>query len=309
LEAYLSQQEMDEPQLQKAIKHDLLLQKIQEGNINNRLRITEREIDEFLESKAGKEWTQTRFRLAHILLPIEGDGGNTAIAKAQKLVEQAEESSSKFQELAAAYSKGPNASKGGDLGWRMKNELPSLFLEQVATLKSGDISQPFRSNAGVHILKVIQRSGAEPVMVERFKVRHVLIKPTPLFTDAEAKAKIDGLYQQLLQDTDFNTLAKEYTEDTGSKSEGGDLGWSTPGKFVPVFENTMKETPLGEISKPFRSQFGWHILKVDDSRVEDMFDVVKRNQVVSILRKRRFQDELQLWLQELREDAYVEVLI
>lgn len=308
-DTYLSQQKMDEAQLRQAIRQDLMLQKIQEGNINNRLRITEREIDEFLDSKAGKEWVQTRFRLAHILLPVEGNNDNATIIQAQQIIEQAQESDTKFQELAAIYSKGPNANKGGDLGWRLKNELPSLFVEQVASLKPGEVSQAFRSNAGVHILKVLQRSGAEPVMVERFKVRHILIKPTPLFTDAEAKAKIDELHQQLLQGADFIELAKEHTEDTGSKLEGGDLGWSTPGKFVPAFEKTMKETVKGNISKPFRSQFGWHILKVEDSRVEDMFDVVKRNQVVSILRQRRFQDELQLWLQELREDAYVEVLI
>lgn len=307
-ENYLAQQQMNEVEFRKAIKEDLMLQKVQEGNINNRLKITEREIDEFLESKAGKEWMQTRFRLAHILLPVD-NSDNEAIAQAQSIVKQAEATNSKFQELATIYSKGPNASKGGDLGWRLKDELPSLFVEQVATLKPGEISQPFRSNAGVHILKVLQRSGAEPVMVERYKVRHVLIKPTPLFTNAEAKAKIDGLYQQLQDGADFISLAKKHTEDTGSKAEGGDLGWSTPGKFVPAFEKAMKSTPVGQMSQPFRSQFGWHILKVDDSRTEDMFDVVKRNQVVSILRKRRFQDELQLWLQELREDAYVEVLI
>jgi len=307
-ENYLSQQRMDEVQFRKAIEEDLILQKVQEGNINNRLKITEREIDEFLESKAGKEWMQTRFRLAHILLPVEGSD-NAAITQAQAIAEQAQTTNSKFQELATVYSKGPNANKGGDLGWRLKDELPSLFVEQVATLKPGEITQPFRSNAGVHILKVLQRSGAEPVMVERYKVRHILIKPTTLFTNAEAKAKIDKLHQQLLNGADFISLAEKHTEDTGSKADGGDLGWSTPGKFVPAFEKAMKATPVGQMSQPFRSQFGWHILKVDDSRTEDMFDVVKRNQVVSILRKRRFQDELQLWLEELREDAYVEVLI
>lgn len=307
-ENYLSLQKMDEMQLRKAIEEDLILQKVQEGNINNRLKITEREIDEFLESKAGKEWMQTRFRLAHILLPVEGSD-NEVITQAQSIAEQAQTTNSKFQELATVYSKGPNANKGGDLGWRLKDELPSLFVEQVAKLKPGEITQPFRSNAGVHILKVLQRSGAEPVMVERYKVRHILIKPTTLFTNAEAKAKIDELHQQLLNGADFISLAEKHTEDTGSKADGGDLGWSTPGKFVPAFEKAMKSTPVGQMSQPFRSQFGWHILKVDDSRTEDMFDVVKRNQVVSILRKRRFQDELQLWLQELREGAYVEVLI
>lgn len=309
LASYLAQQKLDETQLRKAIKQDLTLQKVQEGNINNRLRVTEREIDEFLESKAGQEWLQIRFRLAHILLPLSDNDDAKAIKQAQAIVKQAQTSATAFQELAVTYSKGPNASKGGDLGWRLKDDLPSLFVDQVASLKAGEISAPFRSNAGVHILKMLQRAGPEPVLVDQVKVRHILITPTPLFTDAEAKAKIDGLYRQLQNGADFIATAKEYTEDTGSKANGGDLGWSTPGKFVPAFEQTMMQTPVGQMSKPFRSQFGWHILKVEDRRVEDMFDVVKRNQVVSMLRKRRFQDELQLWLQELRENAYVEVLI
>ncbi len=308
-EDYLTKQSMNEEQLREAIRQDLTLQKIQEGNINNRLRITDREVDEFLESKAGQEWIKTRFRLAHILLPVQGNNDSAAIAEAQSLYLEAKKNPARFEELAVAHSKGPNAPKGGDLGWRQKEELPSLFIEQVATLKAGDITPPFRSGAGVHLLKVIQRSGAEPVMVKRFKVRHILITPTELFTEAEAKAKIDGIYQQLRDGANFSELAREYTEDTGSKADGGDVGWSVPGKFVPAFEQTMQETPVGTISKPFRSQFGWHILKVEDTRIEDMFDVVKRNQVVSILRKRRFQDELQLWIQELREDAYVEILI
>jgi peptidyl-prolyl cis-trans isomerase SurA len=306
---YLSDEQLNENELRTVLKKEITLQRIQEGNINRRIRVTDREIDDFLESSTGQDWLKTRFRLAHILLPVDGADDASTIAKAQELLKELQQSSADFGQMAATYSKGPNANKGGDLGWRSKEELPGLFIEQVANLKPGAITPPFRSNAGVHILKVLQRSGAEPVMVTRYKVRHILIKPTALFSQAEAKAKIDTIYQRLQNGEDFSTLAKEFTEDVGSKNDGGDLGWSTPNQFVPEFEQTMKTTAVGAISQPFLSQFGWHILKVDDSRVEDMFETVKRNQVANILRKRRFQDELQLWLQELREDAYVDVLI
>ena len=305
---YLAKQRLDEPQLRQSIARQMKIDRVQEGTVNRRIRVTDREIDEFLTSKSGQEWLKIRFNLSHILLPITGGNEATMVAKAQSLVQQANTGEASFEALAAKHSQGPNAPKGGQLGWREKKQLPDLFLEQVATLKPGSITPPFRSNAGIHILKVNQRSGAEPVMVQRYKVRHILVKSTELFTEAEAKAKIDQLHQQLQQGSDFASLAKQHTDDTGSKFDGGDLGWSTPGAFVPAFEETMKTTPTGNISAPFRSQFGWHILTVEDTKVEDMFDTVKRNRVASILRQRRFNDELQLWLQEIREDAYVELL-
>ncbi|MEO0442499.1 MAG: peptidylprolyl isomerase [Pseudomonadota bacterium] len=299
---YLGEIGLNEVELKTALRDELMIKQVQEGNLQRRIRITDREIDEFLESKAGQEWLTTRLRLGHILLPGDTD-------QAQAIYEELMQPGAAFDKVAQRVSKGPNAAKGGDLGWRTQDQLPALFLQQVATLKAGDIAEPFRSNAGVHIVKILQRSGAEPVMVQRYQVRHILIKPTVLFTDEEAKAKIDGIYQQLVTGTDFIELAQSQTEDTGSKADGGALGWSTPGQFVPEFERTMKATPVGEISKPFRSQFGWHVLRVDDSKIEDMFETVKRNQVANILRERRFQDELQLWLQELRQEAYVDVLI
>jgi len=230
-------------------------------------------------------------------------------ALAKKVYKTAKQPNIDFRKVAASYSKGPNANKGGDLGLLKKDKLPQIFLEQIATLNIGDITQPFRSNAGYHILKLANRTGAEPVIVEQSLVKHILVKPTELFTLKEAKDKINDIYQRILKGENFETLAKKNTDDVGSKLSGGELGWSNPGKFVPEFENTMNSTPIGEVSKPFRSQFGWHIIKIDDRRTQDIFEEVKRSQVIKILRNQRFQDELQIWLQELRDDAYVEILI
>jgi peptidyl-prolyl cis-trans isomerase SurA len=308
-EDYLIREHLTEKTLQQTIKETIALQRVQEGNINNRIRVTEREIDEYLASAVGQDSLKVRFRLSHILLPFDNNDDTKSIQKAQEIIKTLKDTDQSFASLAATYSKGPNASKGGDLGWRAKEQLPGLFIEQVSNLEPNQLTAPFRSNAGIHILKLIQRGGVEPVMVKRFKVRHILVKPSVLFTDKEAKTKADTIYQQLLDGADFKELAREYSEDIASKQSGGDLSWSRPGQFVPAFEKVMQATPTGQNSEPFRSEFGWHILKVDATRTEDMFDVVKRNQVISILRQRRFQDELQQWIKELREEAYIEILI
>jgi peptidyl-prolyl cis-trans isomerase SurA len=308
-ENYLLREHLTEATLTKSIAESIALQRVQEGNINNRIQVTDREIDEYLASAAGQDWLKVRFRLLHILLPFDDGNDSKSIKKAQEIIKMLNETDQSFESLAAKYSKGPNASKGGDLGWRAKEQLPDLFVEQVSALKPNQVTAPFRSNAGIHILKLIERGGVEPIMVKQYKVRHILIKPSALFTDKEAKTKADAIYQKIVDGGDFNELAREYSEDIGSKQSGGDLSWSRPGQFVPAFEKVMQATPIGDISEPFRSDFGWHILKVEATRVEDMFDVVKRNQVVSILRQRRFQDELQQWIKELREEAYIEVLI
>jgi peptidyl-prolyl cis-trans isomerase SurA len=308
-EDYLIREHLTEKTLQQTIKETIALQRVQEGNINNRIRVTEREIDEYLASAVGQDSLKVRFRLSHILLPFDNNDDTKSIQKAQEIIKTLKDTDQSFASLAATYSQGPNASKGGDLGWRAKEQLPGLFIEQVSNLEPNQLTAPFRSNAGIHILKLIQRGGVEPVMVKRFKVRHILVKPSVLFTDKEAKTKADTIYQQLLDGADFKELAREYSEDIGSKQSGGDLSWSRPGQFVPAFEKVMQATAIGQTSEPFRSEFGWHILRVDATRTEDMFDVVKRNQVISILRQRRFQDELQQWIKELREEAYIEILI
>ena len=172
-----------------------------------------------------------------------------------------------------------------------------------------NITEAFFSDAGVHILALFDRKGAEPVIVTQYKVRHILVKPTDLFTDEEAQKKIQALRTQIVNGADFTTVAQEQSDDIGSKLDGGDLGWSSPGVFVPAFEKAMQNTPLNTISQPFKSTFGWHILTVEDKRSKDIFEDVKRAQVRNIIGQQRFQDELAIWLKELRESAYVEILI
>lgn len=289
------------------LKKDVTIKKMQQGIINQRISITDKEIDNFLNSKAGKEWLTPRFRLGHIFFPANETNASNVLKQAKSIYQRLQNPTVDFAQMAQQYSKGPNAAKGGDLGVQTRDSMPALFAEKVDFLNPNDVSEPFTSPAGVHILKLFSRNGAEPVIVTQYKVRHILIKPTKLFTEEEAKTKIDGIYTRLINGENFSELASNYTDDIGSKLSGGDVGWSSPGVFVPEFETAMQNTPISAISKPFKSAYGWHVLTVDDIRKKDIFDTVKRQQVVNILKRQRFQDELQIWLKELRESVYVEL--
>jgi peptidyl-prolyl cis-trans isomerase SurA len=307
LKAYSEINNITIDEMLKELKRDVTIKKMQQGVINQRISVTDKEIDNFLDSKAGKEWLTPRFRLGHLFLPANKDTMNATLKQAQGIFQQLQSPQADFALIAKQYSKGPNASKGGDLGVQTKTSMPALFAEKVDFLDINETSAPFTSPAGVHILKLFSRNGAKPVVVTQYKARHILIKATKLFTVEEAETKINTLYTQLIEGGNFTELASTHTDDIGSKLSGGDLGWSSPGVFVPEFETAMQNTPVNTISKPFRSQFGWHVLTVEGIRKKDIFETVKRQQVVKILKNQRFQDELQIWLKELRESVYVEL--
>jgi peptidyl-prolyl cis-trans isomerase SurA len=308
-EEYIDLQQISQAEAIQELEKEVLIQKVQQGAINQRISVTEKEIDNFLNSKTGQEWLTPRFHLGHIFFPTTDKNKEQIFQKAKGIHRTLRDPKISFRRVAQQYSKGPNASKGGDLGMQTKDEMPELFSTKVDKLSQGDTSAPFYSAAGVHIIKLFSRNGAEPVIAQQFKVSHILVKPSNLFTNEEAKSKIDQLYQRAINGEKFSQLAEENTDDIGSKLTGGDLGWSSPGLFVPAFEKAMKNTPINNISQPFKSQFGWHILTVEDIREKDIFETVKRKQVATILKRQRFQDELQIWLKELRERSYVELLI
>ncbi|MFT6102034.1 MAG: peptidyl-prolyl cis-trans isomerase SurA [Granulosicoccus sp.] len=306
---YLESQNLSETQAREEIRKELLISQVQKGVISQRINITEREVDNFLESKEGQEWLTPRFHVGQIFFPYTEKNKSQVMEKTKKLHNIVKKQPDNFKAFAQQYSQGPNAKKGGDIGIQRKQDLPPLFAERVINMKPGDITTPFFSGAGVHILMLFDRKGAEPVIVTQYKVQHILIKPTNLFTNEEAQEKINKLRSKIINGANFTQTAQESSDDLGSKLDGGDLGWSSPGGFVPVFEQVMKSTPIDAISQPFKSKFGWHILTVEDKRTKDIFDDVKRSQVRNIIGQQRFQDELTIWLKELRDSAYVEILI
>jgi peptidyl-prolyl cis-trans isomerase SurA len=306
---YLESQNLSETQAKKEIEKEILINKVQQGVISQRINITEREVDNFLESKEGQEWLTPRFHVGQIFFPYTAKNKQQIMAKAKQLHNTVKKQPDNFRAFAQQYSQGPNANKGGDIGTQSEQDLPPLFAERVVNMSAGDISAPFFSGAGVHILMLFDRKGAEPVVVTQYKVKHILVKPTDLFTNEEVQEKINKLRSQIINGAEFTTVAQENSDDIGSKLSGGDLGWSSPGVFVPAFEQAMQVTPVGTISQPFQSQFGWHIVTVEDKRTKDIFDDVKRSQVRNIIGRQRFEDELTIWLKELRDSAYVEILI
>ena len=185
--------------------------------------------------------------------------------------------------------------------------ITSLFTDALEDLKPGEISQVIRSGAGFHLLKLYQRRGGEKKLIEQHFARHILLKPNQVRNETQTVKFLSDLREKILAGDDFFTMAKQHSEDPGSALKGGDLGWSTPGLFVPEFEQTMSSIALNAISEPFQSQFGWHILQVTERRMQDFSDDILRNRADSLLRQRKYSEELQVWLQKIRDEAYVEI--
>jgi len=312
LEEDLQRQGMSMADLRKQISQDLTINHLQQGVVNGRISVTEQEIDNFLASTDGKFATSPDFRLGHILISVPSTADQEMISAAEKEATDIYEkllSGGDFSQLAIAHSNDQSALQGGDIGWRKLAQLPDLFARQLADLKVGEVSKPFRSGAGFHLIKNMEQRGGGEQLVEQTKARHILIKETEIMDAQQARAKLLELKSRVEAGEDFAKLARENSEDTGSMLSGGDLGWAMPGMFVPIFEETLARTEIGQVSEPFKSEFGWHILQVQERRKEDMSEQMKRNQAANLIRSRRYDEEFQAWLTQIREEAYVEIKI
>jgi len=310
LEADLQRQGLTLAGLRKQMRNELTISHLQQGIVNSRIKVTDQDINNFLASSDGKYATSPDYHIGHILIAVSSSADADAVTEAEKKandIYQKLQAGSDFSQMAISYSNDQAALQGGDIGWRKLAQLPELFGNQMANLSAGQISKPFRSGAGFHILKNIEQRGGGAQMIDQTHARHILVKTSEIMDDAQARQKLLDLKARIEKGEDFAKLARENSEDTGSMLSGGDLGWSTPGMFVPEFEEAMANTSPGNISRPFKSQFGWHILQVIERRKEDMSDKVKRNQAANVLRSRRFDEEFQLWLTQIREEAYVEI--
>ncbi len=300
-------------EFKQRIRKELLIRNISQGVVQNRIRISEQEISNFLKSADAQFWISPDYRLGHILIALppspSADELAAAERKAQKLYEELEQGAN-FEELAIANSSGPSALKGGDLGYRKSGDLPTLFAEIAPMLEIGQVAPPTRSQAGYHILKLNDKKGETKQIVSQVRVRHILIKPSAILNDDKAKAKLAELREQIISgDGEFGDLAKDHSEDIGSKLQGGEMDWTVPDTFVPEFADTIRSAKIGEISEPFKTQFGWHILEVLERRQEDLTKEAIRAKARQMLTSRRFEDETQVWLQEMRDDAFIDIKI
>ena len=294
--------------MREQVRREMIIRRVQMGNINQRVQITEEEVGNFMSTREGQNLTQPEFRLLHALIALPSDASPEQVSAASGQVEATLSRIRSGTDFAQAVqnSTSPYQFTGGDLGWRKLADLPSLFGDVAPALKPGETSEPIRSDSGFHIINLVEVRGREQVVTQT-KARHILIKPSEIMTDAQAQALAANLRARVLAGEDFGELAQEYSEDIGSAQEGGELGWTTPGQMVPEFEATVQKTPVGEIAEPVRTQFGWHVIKVEGRRDEDMSDLATRNKAMDYVHNRKYQEELDAWLRQIRDEAFVDV--
>ena len=296
--------------VREQIRNEITIMRVQQGKVMRRIRISEQELDNFLNSEEGRFLTSPDVNVGQILLAVPSgtslEDTDAILARANELQAQAA-GGTDFRQLAIANSADQSALQGGDLGWRKMAQLPGVFIDAVEQMDIGQISDPIRSGAGYHLLKLYERRGGGEQLIEQHFARHILVKPNQIRDQETTVALLNELRDRSIAGEDFAALAKEFSEDPGSALKGGELGWSTPGMFVPEFEQTMGSIALNEVSAPFSSQFGWHILQVTDRRNEDFSTNILRNRAQNMLRERKYEEELQVWLQEIRDEAFIEI--
>jgi len=293
------------------VSREMVISRVRQRRVAERIQVTEQEVKNFLASDLGKMQLSEEFRLANIVIPVQEDASSDALQaaerRAQDIYQQARQGAD-FGQLAIANSASETALDGGDMGWRKAAQLPPPFDNMISAMSVGDVTEPIRTPGGFILLKVLEKRGGEaPAVREEVNVRHILIKPSEIRTDAEAKVLAERLYQRIESGEDFAELAKNFSEDPGSALNGGSLNWIDPNALVPEFREVMNNTASGEVSKPFKSQFGWHVLQVMGRRATDSSEQMREQQALNLLRNRKYEEELQTWLRQIRDEAYVEI--
>lgn len=292
------------------IRREMIMNQLHQQAVARRIQVTDREVERFLSSEMGKQMFNAEMHLAHILIEVPDGATPDEVDKAKQEAEDvvdAVRDGASFHEQALRHSAGNEALKGGDLGWRQAAQWPTLFAEAAATLDVGEVSEPLRAGNGFHIIQLKDERGDATQKVEQFKVRHILVSSSAVRSPKQAEELIIRLHQEISNGADFAALAKEHSNDPGSARDGGDLGWVNPGEMVPEFEDTYHNTPIGELSPVFQSEFGWHFLEVMDKRTTDMSEEYRRIKARQTLQQRRFEEELEQWVRELRGEAYVDI--
>lgn len=297
-------------QAREQIRNEMLTSRVQQRQVGNRVRVTDREVDNYLAALEARGEDTAEYRLAYIFIEVDNPSNeasvNAAREQAQDLRQQIVEGRD-FREVAVAESDASNALEGGDMGWRSESQLPSLVAPVVPELEVGVPSAVLENNSGFHLVMVMdKRGGGQKQVIQQHKVRHILVRPSEAVPDATAEAKIRDIYAQLQDGASFAELAREYSDDPVSGSDGGNLGWVNRGQMVPAFEQAMLEADLNELRGPFRSQFGWHILQVQERRQKDISGEVKKAEARQAIYRRKSETELQNWLREIRDEAFVE---
>jgi peptidyl-prolyl cis-trans isomerase SurA len=306
----LSQQGIDYASYREEMRKELTLGLLRQRDVLQRISITPREVDQFMAKQANTPSENMQYNVSHILIAVGQQATPEQLEQAGKRaaeVDQRAKGGEDFAKLAVAYSNSQTALDGGALGWRKGSELPTFLTDVVMKLKPGQVSDPLRTPTGYHIVKLNEVKGSEDkAIVQQVHVRHILMKTNELADDATIRQKLETLRDRIQKGEDFAGLASITSEDPGSAAQGGDLGWAGPGSFVPEFEAAIAKLQEKEISEPFHTQYGWHIAQVLGRRQFDNTEEVKRRNAIEAIRASKADEETELWLRRLRDEAYVE---
>jgi peptidyl-prolyl cis-trans isomerase SurA len=297
-------------EVREQVKRELIISQLRKRRMMDRIRITDQDVQNFLRSPGGQAELATEYRLGHILVALPEAATPKDIADAEARVKKAQAdlaAGKEWAQVAATWSSAETALKGGDLGWRKAAQLPELFAGSAERMQVNEVAGPFRTPGGFHLIKLLDRRGADNIKVPQWQTRHILVKPNEILSLEDARQKIDDIRAKLQGGTSFADLARTYSDDPGSARQGGDLGWVTQGDMVPEFDAVMRKTPVNGVSEPFQSPYGWHILTVTATREQDMSERFRTNMARQALYARVVDDELASWLRELRHDAFVEI--
>ena len=299
---------MDYVLFRENVREELMITRLRQGVVEAGIVVTEREIDDFLATQRTQGTASDEYHLGHILVSIpesaSADEIDAAAQKASALIARLQ-TGEDFTQVALSASDGRQALSGGDLGWRKSGQLPTLFVDEVVHMVVGDVSKPIRSPNGFHIVKLKDHRIAEVHMITQTRARHILIKTNEIVNDSDARLRLQHLRQRIENGEDFAELARSHSDD-GSAAEGGNLDWVSPGQFVPQFEQVMDELEIGELSRPFSSPFGWHIMEVLERRNYDDTEGVVREKAREAIRQRKVEEAVDGWIRQIREEAFVE---
>lgn len=294
------------------IRREMVISRVRQRRIAERIQVSNQEVENFLASDLGKMQLSEEYRLANILIPVPESADSAIIQAAEETARETYEQLQKgadFAQLAVSRSASENAFEGGDMGWRKAAQLPPPFDVEVSNMNVGDFTQPVRTPPGFILLKVLDKRGGDTQVRDEVHVRHILIKPSQIRSEEESRRLVARLRDRILAGESFAELAKNFSEDPGSALNGGDLNWIDPGTLVPEFRDVMANTANGQLSEAFKTPYGWHILEVLGRRATDASEEYREQQAQTLLRNRKYDEELQAWLRQIRDEAYVEIKI
>jgi peptidyl-prolyl cis-trans isomerase SurA len=309
----LASQGVDYASYRDNMRKEITLTSLRQRDVIGKINVTPRELEQFIERQKRMPSETMEYNVSHILIAVPQEASQTQVDELSKRAQDIYVRSTgteDFGRLAVAYSNSQTALESGSLGWRKGPELPTFFAEEIVKLKAGGISKPIRTPSGFHLIKLNETrdiSGSSKV-VEQNHARHILIKPNELQDDATVKQKLTSIRERILKGEDFSAFASSMSEDPGSSVNGGDLGWNGPGTFVPEFEATLARLNDNDISEPIRTQFGWHVIQLLGRRSFDTTEEQMRNRAFNQLRESKADEETELWLRRLRDEAFVDTL-